>query len=82
LNLVREVEQDLKRKEEDELLNAKISQLWNGHQVIHHFQAEKQEIGRLLKIGQQYVRERLARGEEPITEGEIMYHIRGKEGAF
>lgn len=80
LNLVKEVEEDLKRKEEEGVLNAKISQIWNGHQVIHHFRVEGQKIGRLLKIGQQYVRERLARGEEPVTEAEIVDHIKGEEG--
>lgn len=74
--LVREVEQELKRKEEGRLTREKIARLWNGHMVVRHFRVEGQEIGRLLMIGQDYVRGRLARGEENISEAEIVERIR------
>jgi hypothetical protein len=52
---------------------AQVQRCWNGHLVLKHFQAEGPEVGRLVRLGQEFVRSGLADDRQPSLEEIINY---------
>lgn len=75
--LVQEVQEELPLRAKEEALKKKIKGIWNGNSVIRHFGVSGPEIGKLLTLGQSYVRDRLQSGDEEVTEKEVLDYILG-----
>lgn len=72
--LLKEVIEKQKFEEQDRVLDERILNIWNGHSVLRHFPAKGPEIGRLVKLGQDYVRLKL-QNEENVTEDQVVDHL-------
>ena len=72
--LLKEVIEKLEFEEQDRVLDEKIRNIWNGHSVLRHFRAKGPEIGRLLKLGQDYVRLELQNGVN-VNEHQVVDYL-------
>lgn len=60
------------------LENERIRRIWNGTLVLMHFQVNGPDVGRLVRLGQNYVRSCLADDQVPSLD-EIVGYINEKE---
>ena len=54
--------------------NMRVHKLWNGNHVLKHFDVTGPQVGKLVKLGQKYVRSALLNGLIPDTN-EIVYNV-------
>jgi hypothetical protein len=71
---MKEITEDLHRERLERELEEMVKVIWNGRSVLRHFGAEGPQIGRLVRLGQDYVRSKLTCGER-ITEDLVRNYL-------
>ena len=49
----------------------RVRAVWNGRTVLQYFDASGPEVGRLVRLGQDFAREQLAGGADAISTEEV-----------
>jgi tRNA nucleotidyltransferase/poly(A) polymerase len=73
--LINEIEKEIARDIEADALFEKIKAVWNGRSVMKFFDASGKDIGAIVKLGQDYVRDKLSAGETDVTEEEVKSYV-------
>ncbi len=72
---VAETEEILKKRRSEEELQIKVKSVWNGREAQRFFTVSGRELGKLVRIGQEYVRDQLAEKITPTTAA-VALHVR------
>jgi hypothetical protein len=54
----------------------RVRAAWNGQTVLQYFDVSGPEVGRLVRVGQDYVSQQLSGGAEEVSAGQIRDWIR------
>ena len=73
--MIDEIAEEWRTRQEGRAAEEKIKAVWNGHAVMRHFRVSGRDVGRLLKLGKEYVERRLSEGAESISEEEVRDHL-------
>ncbi len=72
--LMADIERDMEARDKHADFEEQIRQIWNGSSVMRYFDVKGPEIGRLLRLGQDYVQSKL-KHEESITEVQVRDYL-------
>lgn len=71
VTLVIRIARERAGRSEDDLLASRVKAVWNGATVLQHFSVSGPEVGRLVRLGQDFAREQLAGGADAISTEEV-----------